>query len=79
MVKKSSMETLEIIKIGHSEDDTCHAIASKTGSFKSNFYYEGVTFKLIEMKRKVNAKRVLWLFLSSFRCLRSKSWTKPLD
>ena len=31
------------------------------------------------MKRKVNGKRVFWLFCTSCRCLRSKSWTKSLD
>ena len=67
------------MKIGYSENATFHTIASETGNFKSNFYYESVTFKLIEMKRKVNAKRVLWLFLTSFRCLRSKSWIKSLN
>ena len=44
---------------------------------ESNFYYESVTLKLIEMKRKFSAKRVLWLFFTSFRWLWSKSWTKP--
>ena len=52
---------------------------SKTENFKSNFYYERDTLKLIEVKGKVSAKRVLRLFLTSFRCLWSKSWTKSLD
>ena len=52
---------------------------SKTENFKSNSYYEGDTLKLIEVKGKVSAKRVLRLFLTSFRCLWSKSWTKSLD
>ena len=57
------------MKNGHSEDDTFHTLSSKTENFKSNFYYESVTLKLIDVKRKLSAKRVLWLFFTSFRCL----------
>ena len=44
-----------------------------------NFCYESVTLKLIQVKRKVSAKSVLQLFFTSFRFLRSKSWTRSLD
>ena len=59
-----------MMKNGHSEDDTFHTLAtSETENFKSNFYYVSVTLKLIKVKRKVCAKRMLWLFSTSFRCL----------
>ena len=62
-VAKRSMETWNIIKNGHSEDDLFHT--SKSGSFKSlrgNFYYGTVTSNLIEEEIQCQHK-VLW-FLS---------------
>ena len=50
------------MKNGHSEDDTFHTLSSKTENFKSNFYYETVTLKLIDVKRKLSAKRVCGYF-----------------
>ena len=44
-----------------------------------NLYYESVVLKLIEVKKKGCAKRVLRLFFTFFRCLSSKSWMKSLD
>ena len=70
MLKKIQIETLwNIRKNGHSEDNKFYH-SGKIENFKeSNFYYESVTLKLIEVKRKFNAKKVLWLFFTSFRCL----------
>ena len=47
------------MKNEHSKDDTFRTENFKTENFKSNFYYESVPLKLVEVRRKVNAKRVL--------------------
>ena len=57
-----------MMKNGYSKDEI-FPTTSKTENFLSNFYYESVTLKPIKVKRKVSAKRVLWLFLTFFRCL----------
>ena len=68
------------MKNGHSEDDTFHTLVElKVLREQFYFYYESVTLKLIEVKRKVSAKRVLWFSFISFKCLRRKSCTKSLD
>ena len=69
MVKKSQWKLWNIRKNEHSEDDPFHS-TSKIENFKGEiFLYERVTFKLIEVKKKVSAQIVLWLFFTSFRCL----------
>ena len=56
------------MKNGHSEDDTFHAPV-KLKILKVFFIIKSVTLKLIEVKRNVSVKRVLWLFFTSFRYL----------
>ena len=67
-MKKNSITLWNMMKNGYSKDEI-FPTTSKTENFLSNFYYESVTQKPIEVKRKVSAKRVLWLFLTFFRCL----------
>ena len=57
-----------MMKNGHSKDEI-FPTTSKTENFLSYFYYKSVTLKPIEVKRKVSTRRVLWLFLTFFRCL----------
>ena len=61
------MENWNIIKNGHSEDNTSDTSKPRNfNSLRGNFYYETLTLKLIEEESRCPNK-VLWLFFTFFR------------
>ena len=70
------------MKNGHSEDEKMTHVTLllklKILNLREWFFYESAILQLIEVKKKVSAKRVLWLFFTSFRYLWSRSWTNLL-
>ena len=61
------METWDIIKNGHSENDSFHTSKSvNLNSLRCNFYYGTVALNLIEEESQCPNK-MLWLFFTFFR------------